>query len=196
MSMVSDLTLTGNELASVLNKTFLTTVDKNTTGDMVVSLEIMQIIITDVTKSTVSSFNKTQANVEMIVKIDLTELVDSLNHFPLSIVVKYAPKIIYAKVNFTITNEQSLFLYAVEPVDLTLNKLTIQETSNMLNDLAFLSLGTGADICGSIGQSFAGLIFKDTTGDGIFSSIDFAGAKDFEFVEVDGVGCIRILKNS
>lgn len=193
LHMTSTLSLTDKELASVLNKTIAGSINSSLSQDQNFSIELLEVKFSDVTKSEISSFNKTQANVEIILKFNITSFAKGLKKFPLSILTKYLPDIIYAKVNFTITNAQEDFEYVTEVKSLNLNALSEKDTAKLINQLAFMDIGTVNNVANIAVEAFTGILFKNSDGEGIFSSLNYAGAKDYEFVTVDGTQYLNIL---
>lgn len=130
-----------------------------------------------------SSIEGNSADVNFVVKVDISEIKEKMKDFPLSWVKKYIPSTLYISSTVSVVKGEGEFNYTVESVGMTINNLTQEQTTSFLNTINLIAkTGTADEINLQIGSQFVNALIGDANHtDGFVYSLRDLGVTDYAF---------------
>lgn len=130
-----------------------------------------------------SSIEGNSADVNFVVKVDVSQIKEKMKDFPLSWVKKYIPSTLYISSTVSVVKGEGGFNYTVESVGMTINNLTQEQTTSFLSTINLIA-GTGIaqEINLQIGSQFVNALIGDANHtDGFVYSLRDLGVTDYAF---------------
>lgn len=129
-----------------------------------------------------------EADINIVVKVDVRELKQKMNSFPTNIVAKRIPDYLYISSTSTIKKGENAFEYEVLSKDIEINNLNSQDTKSFLNTLNLVfKFGTSDDFNLMIAKPFVNALIGNSENNGFAYSLKGLGVKDYDFVVVDDI---------
>lgn len=129
-----------------------------------------------------------EADINIVVKVDVRELKQKMNSFPTNIVAKRIPDYLYISSTSTIKKGENAFEYEVLSKDIEINNLNSQDTKSFLNTLNLVfKFGTSDDFNLMIAKPFVNALIGNSENNGFAYSLKGLGVKDYNFVVVDDI---------
>lgn len=130
-----------------------------------------------------SSIEGNSADVNFVVKVDVSQIKEKMKDFPLSWVKKYIPSTLYISSTISVVKGEGEFNYTVESVGMTINNLTQEQTTSFLNTINLIAgTGTAQEINLQIGSQFVNALIGDANHtDGFVYSLRDLGVTDYAF---------------
>ena len=134
-----------------------------------------------------------EADINIVVKVDVRELKQKMNSFPTNIIAKKIPDYLYISSTSTIKKGGNAFEYEVLSKDIEINNLNSQDTKSFLNTLNLVfKFGTSDDFNLMIAKPFVNELIKNSDvgnseNNGFAYSLKGLGVKDYDFVVVDNI---------
>ncbi len=130
-----------------------------------------------------SSIEGNSADVNFVVKVDVSQIKEKMKDFPLSWVKKYIPSTLYISSNVSVVKGEGEFNYTVESVGMTINNLTQEQTTSFLSTINLIAgTGTAQEINLQIGSQFVNALIGDANHtDGFVYSLRDLGVADYAF---------------
>ena len=129
-----------------------------------------------------------EADINIVVKVDVRELKQKMNSFPTNIVAKRIPDYLYISSTSTIKKGENAFEYEVLSKDIEINNLNSQDTKSFLNTLNLVfKFGTSDDFNLMIAKPFVNALIGNSENNGFAYSLRGFGVKDYDFVVVDNI---------
>lgn len=133
------------------------------------------------------------ATFNAVVQIDTTIIKNEMESFPFTYLKKYVPDYFYISSTIQVNKLENPFTYEVEHVGLMINQLDATETEDLFITLDLLfNIGTAKDLNEQIGNIFLSALIGNETNTGLAYSLKEYGAKDYTFLEEDGIGYFAI----
>ncbi len=137
----------------------------------------------------------TKADVNIVIKVNIDSIKDSMKGFFMNIIKKYMPSDLYISSTVTIEKGSTPFAYTVTSKSLTLNNLNEEQTVSVISTInKFMSFTTVEEINKLIGGSFADAMIGTETNKGFAYSLKDLGATDYNFVLNSEIGYFAVLK--
>lgn len=130
-----------------------------------------------------SSIEGNSADVNFVVKVDVSQIKEKMKDFPLSWFKKYIPSTLYISSTVSVVKGEGEFNYTVESVGMTINNLTQEQTTSFLSTINLIA-GTGIaqEINLQIGSQFVNALIGDANHtDGFVYSLRDLGVTDYAF---------------
>lgn len=179
--MSADLKITDKQMGAIA-KTIINSAEGGMTMNFngeTVQVELLQIKFENIDNLTGN------ADVNIIVKMDISSLQEKFNSFPLNMFKKYIPKTLYISSTTTIEKGEGNFAYTVKSKSLKINNLTEEQTSSLIKTLNLVAkTGTDEELNLMAGEPFANLLIGNSTNTGFAYSLKDLGAKDYSFETV------------
>lgn len=130
-----------------------------------------------------SSIEGNSADVNFVVKVDVSQIKEKMKDFPLSWVKKYIPSTLYISSTVSVVKGEGEFNYTVESVGMTINNLTQEQTTSFLSTINLIAgTGTAQEINLQIGSQFVNAFIGDANHtDGFVYSLRDLGVTDYAF---------------
>lgn len=129
-----------------------------------------------------------EADINIVVKVDIRELKQKMNSFPTNIIAKKIPDYLYISSTSTIKKGDNAFEYEVLSKDIEINNLNSQDTKSFLNTLNLVfKFGTSDDFNLMIAKPFVNALIGNSENNGFAYSLRGLGVKDYDFVVVDDI---------
>lgn len=130
-----------------------------------------------------SSIEGNSADVNFVVKVDVSQIKEKMKDFPLSWVKKYIPSTLYISSTVSVVKGEGEFNYTIESVGMTINNLTQEQTTSFLNTINLIAgTGTAQEINLQIGSQFVNALIGDANHtDGFVYSLRDLGVTDYAF---------------
>lgn len=129
-----------------------------------------------------------EADINIVVKVDVRELKQKMNSFPTNIIAKKIPDYLYISSTSTIKKGDNAFEYEVLSKDIEINNLNSQDTKSFLNTLNLVfKFGTSDDFNLMIAKPFVNALIGNSENNGFAYSLRGLGVKDYDFVVVDNI---------
>ena len=130
-----------------------------------------------------SSIEGNSADVNFVVKVDVSQIKEKMKDFPLSLVKKYIPSTLYISSTVSVVKGEGEFNYTIESVGMTINNLTQEQTTSFLNTINLIAgTGTAKEINLQIGSQFVNALIGDSNHtDGFVYSLRDLGVTDYAF---------------
>ena len=130
-----------------------------------------------------SSIEGNSADVNFVVKVDVSQIKEKMKDFPLSWFKKYIPSTLYISSTVSVVKGEGEFNYTVESVGMTINNLTQEQTTSFLNTINLIAgTGTAQEINLQIGSQFVNALIGDANHtDGFVYSLRDLGVTDDAF---------------
>ena len=129
-----------------------------------------------------------EADINIVVKVDVRELKQKMNSFPTNIIAKKIPDYLYISSTSTIKKGGNAFEYEVLSKDIEINNLNSQDTKSFLNTLNLVfKFGTSDDFNLMIAKPFVNALIGNSENNGFAYSLRELGVKDYDFATVDGI---------
>lgn len=129
-----------------------------------------------------------EADINIVVKVDVRELKQKMNSFPTNIIAKKIPDYLYISSTSTIKKGDNAFEYEVLSKDIEINNLNSQDTKSFLNTLNLVfKFGTSDDFNLMIAKPFVNALIGNSENNGFAYSLSGLGVKDYDFVVVDNI---------
>lgn len=129
-----------------------------------------------------------EADINIVVKVDVRELKQKMNSFPTNIIAKKIPDYLYISSTSTIKKGDNAFEYEVLSKDIEINNLNSQDTKSFLNTLNLVfKFGTSDDFNLMIAKPFVNALIGNSENNGFAYSLRELGVKDYDFVVVDNI---------
>ena len=180
-NLTGEIKLTDKQVGAVLN-----TIISNSESDLKInfgsyeiSIEIIQI------KFEQLDIENNTADVNIVMKLDISAIKNSMNSFPLSLFNKYIPKTLYISSTCTVTKGSNPFEYNVQGKSLTINKLDKTQSENIVKVLDLVTkIGTSTQLCETLCTPMIDAIIGNESSSGFAYSFKSLGAKDYAFETV------------
>lgn len=122
------------------------------------------------------------ADVNIALKVNVEEIKNEMNSFPLSWVKKYIPNDLYFSSTVTVTKGTNAYEYTTTSKSLTINNLNVEQTTSLLKTInTFVSFGNENTINELIGNTFVDALIGTEENQGFAYSLKSLGASDFTF---------------
>lgn len=129
-----------------------------------------------------------EADLNIVVKVDVRELKQKMNSFPTNIIAKKIPDYLYISSTSTIKKGDNAFEYEVLSKDIEINNLNSQDTKSFLNTLNLVfKFGTSDDFNLMIAKPFVNALIGNEENNGFAYSLKGLDVKDYDFVVVDEI---------
>lgn len=130
-----------------------------------------------------SSIEGNSADVNFVVKVDVSQIKEKMKDFPLSWVKKYIPSTLYISSTVSVVKGEGEFNYTVESVGMTISNLTQEQTTSFLSTINLIAgTGTAQEINLQIGSQFVNALIGDANHtDGFVYSLRDLGVTDYAF---------------
>lgn len=129
-----------------------------------------------------------EADINIVVKVDVRDLKQKMNSFPTNIIAKKIPDYLYISSTSTIKKGDNAFEYEVLSKDIEINNLNSQDTKSFLNTLNLVfKFGTSDDFNLMIAKPFVNALIGNSENNGFAYSLSGLGVKDYDFVVVDNI---------
>lgn len=129
-----------------------------------------------------------EADINIVVKVDVRELKQKMNSFPTNIIAKKIPDYLYISSTSTIKKGDNAFEYEVLSKNIEINNLNSQDTKSFLNTLNLVfKFGTSDDFNLMIAKPFVNALIGNSENNGFAYSLRGLGVKDYDFVVVDNI---------
>lgn len=130
-----------------------------------------------------SSIEGNSADVNFVVKVDVSQIKEKMKDFPLSWFKKYIPSTLYISSTVSVVKGEGEFNYTVESVGMTINNLTQEQTTSFLSTINLIAgTGTAQEINLQIGSQFVNALIGDANHtDGFVYSLRDLGVTDYAF---------------
>lgn len=189
IQMSADLVLSDKQLGAVANNYLNTIIDqalKEEELSSIGAINIVQLKIFDINED---ASGYSSAKVNIVIKVDLTQFKKNFTVFPLNLINKYIPNILYINSTNTITMTAD-FLYTINYESLTLNNLNSKQSSSILQLLnKFISIGSSQEVGETIGEYFCDTVIGSTQSqEGLGYALKPAGAKKCSFRQIENIG--------
>lgn len=188
--MTSNLSLTEVQCGALMS---ILLQSSNTTtfniSDQNIPFQLLQLSFENITETTVD-FN-------VVIKLDITSLKDSMKNFPLSLIAGKIPNNLYISSFVTITKGETAFSYTTSSKSISINNLDATQTASLLKTInTFIKFGDVQELNKSIGGSFANALIGNDESTGFAYSLSKLPilASGFAFETVDGVDYFVINK--
>lgn len=123
------------------------------------------------------------ADVNVVVKLDLTPFKAEMNQFPFSYLKKYVPDSLYVSSTVRVQKGSAQFDYTVTHKTLTLNGLSAEDTEDLFKTLDMVfGIGSAEKLNLLIGTTVTDALIGNEKSEGFAYSLKSTGAKDFAFV--------------
>ena len=178
----ADLYITDKQLGAIIN----TLINQNEEGmTLDVSGNKLQIYFIQLKFLEV---RENEADINVVVKVDVRELKQKMNSFPTNIIAKRIPDYLYISSTSTIKKGENAFEYEVLSKDIEINNLNSENTKSFLNTLNLVfKFGTSDDFNLMIAKPFANALIGNSENNGFAYSLRGLGVKDYDFVVVDNI---------
>lgn len=142
-----------------------------------------------------SNIEMSSADINFVIKADVTSLKDEMKDFPLSWVKRFVPSTLYISSTVSVLKGESAFKYTVESVGMTVNNLTNEQTTGLFKTLNLIAkTGTAEELNLQLGSEFVNaLIGNEQNPNGFAYSLKDLGATDYDFVS-DGENNYFVIK--
>lgn len=130
-----------------------------------------------------SSIEGNSADVNFVVKVDVSQIKEKMKDFPLSLVKKYIPSTLYISSTVSVVKGEGEFNYTIESVGMTINNLTQEQTTSFLNTINLIAgTGTAEEINLQVGSQFVNALIGDANHtNGFVYSLRDLGVTDYDF---------------
>lgn len=129
-----------------------------------------------------------EADINIVVKVDVRELKQKMNSFPTNIIAKKIPDYLYISSTSTIKKGGNAFEYEVLSKVIEINNLNSQDTKSFLNTLNLVfKFGTSDDFNLMIAKPFVNALIGNSENNGFAYSLKGLCVKDYDFVVVDNI---------
>ena len=134
--------------------------------------------------------NSVELNV--IISINVSDLKEKLS-FPFNLIKSYIPNIFYVSSKSKLVHQQEPFSYLNEPLGLSLNLLSIDESKELMKTLDFLfDFGTNEEFNQIINDTFIDLLIGNETKPGFIYSLKEYGVSDYNFIVENNTNYLEI----
>mgnify|MGYP004649861885 CR=1 FL=1 len=178
----ADLYITDKQLGAIIN----TLINQNEEGmTLDVSGNKLQIYFIQLKFLEV---RENEADINIVVKVDVRELKQKMNSFPTNIISKRIPDYLYISSTSTIKKGENAFEYEVLSKDIEINNLNSENTKSFLNTLNLVfKFGTSDDFNLMIAKPFVNALIGNPENNGFAYSLRGLGVKDYDFATVDNI---------
>lgn len=153
-----------------------------------IDVELKQIKFTNATAQCVS--------VNTVVAVDLTPFINEIpNEIPFTLFVDKIPQTLYVSSTVTIEKGANPFSYTVESESFSINNLSSSDTADLFRTIDVIAkVGNAQDWNKQIGEAIANALIGNNENKGLAYSLRVIGATTYNFEEVDGVICFKVLR--
>ena len=138
-------------------------------GEKELTTTIVQVDFSNIEDNGSADFN-------IVVKIDLTPLKDDMSSFPYNLFKKYIPDNLYISSTIRIDKTDEYMAYTVSHKQLTINKLSADDTNDLFHTLdAVLKLGSAENLNLTIGNTVANVLIGNEQNTGFVYSLKAVG---------------------
>ena len=178
----ADLLLSDKQLGAIINNL----INENAEG---LTLDVSGNKLTiDFIQLKFVEIREKEADINIVVKVDVRELKQKMNSFPTNIIAKKIPDYLYISSTSTIKKGGNAFEYEVLSKDIEINNLNSQDTKSFLNTLNLVfKFGTSDDFNLMIAKPFVNALIGNSENNGFAYSLKGLGVKDYDFVVVDNI---------
>ncbi|MGN1213184.1 MAG: hypothetical protein ACI4TZ_03985 [Christensenellales bacterium] len=150
-------------------------------GETQLEIEIVQMDFSDIDSNGSADFN-------VVVKIDLTTLKADMTSFPFSWLKKYIPDGLYISSTVRVDKTDNLMGYSVAHKQLTINNLSVDDTTDLFNTLdTVLKIGSAEALNTSIGTTVANALIGNGDNAGFAYSLKAIGKTSCSFMTAGSV---------
>ena len=123
------------------------------------------------------------ADVNIVVKFDISFLKEQMTSFPTKYLAKYIPSTLYVSSTVRVAKDSSSsFKYDISSTELTINKLDKTQTSSFLKTMSHVvNFGTSDELNLMIGKPFVDALIGNETANGLTYSLKPLGITDYSF---------------
>ncbi|MGN1201290.1 MAG: hypothetical protein ACI4R8_03445 [Candidatus Caccovivens sp.] len=177
-TMSSDLKLTGKQVGALLNMLI-----KNQ-GKMGFNIAGKEFNF-DLIQIKFDNLQEKSVEFNVVVKLDISSIKESMNFFPANWIAGYIPSNIYISSTLIIHKNETAFDYTLESKSLTINNLDEKGTESLLKTInTFIKFATVEDLNNSLGGNFANAMIGNSETNGFAYSLKDLGATDFDFEKI------------
>lgn len=147
-------------------------------GEKELPAQIVRVGFSDITDNGSAALN-------IVAKVSLKPLKDSMNGFPYSLFKKYVPDELYVSSTVKVQKENEGMEYGIEDVGLRLNNLSMEDTADLFHTLdAVIKIGPAKDLNMQIGSAAANALIGNAEHVGFVYAMRYYGMTAFEFAEI------------
>lgn len=129
-----------------------------------------------------------EADINIVVKVDVRELKQKMNSFPTNIIAKKIPDYLYISSTSTVKKGENAFEYEILCKNIEINNLSSDDTKSFLNTLNLVfKFGTSDDFNLMIASPFVNALIGNEENNGFAYSLKGLDVKDYDFVVVDEI---------
>lgn len=159
-----------------------------TNGNFNIPFEILQVDFFDCSSE--------GANFNVIIRLDIKEIKNSLNEFPLNLISGYIPNYLYIS-STVIVKDLGELNYTIYSKELKINNLETEECMEIFSILKnFIQLGTYEEFNINIGKIFVDGLIGNSSSEGFTYSLKKEGNKDLGPLGILGVKGFSFLTNN
>lgn len=145
-----------------------------------------------------SNIENGNADLNIVVYIDLTPFTAEMTGFPYSLFKKYIPDSLYVSSTVFVKKTDSAMGYEVSHKELKINNLSSEDTADLFHTLdTVLKIGTAENLNLTIGNTVAQVLIGNSKNSGFAYSLSENGLfNTYNFKTIDEIDCFVIEKNS
>lgn len=129
-----------------------------------------------------------EADINIVVKVDVRDLKQKMNSFPMNLIAKKIPDYLYISSTSTVKKGENAFEYEILSKNIEINNLSSDDTKSFLNTLNLVfKFGTSDDFNLMIASPFVNALIGNSENNGFAYSLRGLGVKDYDFVVVDNI---------
>lgn len=129
-----------------------------------------------------------EADINIVVKVDVRDLKQKMNSFPMNLIAKKIPDYLYISSTSTVKKGENAFEYEILSKNIEINNLSSDDTKSFLNTLNLVfKFGTSDDFNLMIASPFVNALIGNEENNGFAYSLKGLDVKDYDFVVVDEI---------
>ena len=129
-----------------------------------------------------------EADINIVVKVDVRDLKQKMNSFPMNLIAKKIPDYLYISSTSTVKKGENAFEYEILSKNIEINNLSSDDTKSFLNTLNLVfKFGTSDDFNLMIASPFVNALIGNEENTGFAYSLKGLDVKDYDFVVVDEI---------
>lgn len=178
----ADLLLSDKQLGAIIN-TLISQNEEGMTLDISgnkLQISFLQVKFVEVREK--------EADINIVVKVDVRDLKQKMNSFPMNLIAKKIPDYLYISSTSTVKKGENAFEYEILSKNIEINNLSSDDTKSFLNTLNLVfKFGTSDDFNLMIASPFVNALIGNEENNGFAYSLKGLDVKDYDFVVVDEI---------
>ena len=178
----ADLLLSDKQLGAIIN-TLISQNEEGMTLDISgnkLQISFLQVKFVEVREK--------EADINIVVKVDVRDLKQKMNSFPMDLIAKKIPDYLYISSTSTVKKGENAFEYEILSKNIEINNLSSDDTKSFLNTLNLVfKFGTSDDFNLMIASPFVNALIGNEENNGFAYSLKGLDVKDYDFVVVDEI---------